>query len=457
MSFPKYAEYAGTEAEWIPRIPAHWAFLPAKALFKDRNARALNSEQQLTASQKYGVIPQALFAELEQVRVMQVVTGRDILKQARKGDFVISMRSFQGGLEYCLYDGAVSSAYVPIYKVNSEVEHGYFKFLFKEATFIKALQQTSNLVRDGQALRFSNLTQVRLPLPSPGEQTQIARFLDHETAKIDALIAEQKRLIKLLQEKRQAVISHAVTKGLDPNVPMKDSGVEWLGEVPAHWDFRKISHSFENVGSGTTPPSNVAEWYDNGNIPWVTTGELRESIVLDTRKKVTNKALEEFSSLKVHPKGSLVVAMYGATIGRLGILGVDATVNQACAVLSGPTTINISFVYYWLLANRETIISLFASGGGQPNINQDTITSLRIPVPSTIEQNQITNHLDKVLGTYDELRHESQMVITTLLERRSALISAAVTGKIDVRDWKPPADESAFDGDVQKAGMEASA
>jgi type I restriction enzyme, S subunit len=145
---------------------------------------------------------------------------------------------------------------------------------------------------------------------------------------------EQKRLIELLKEKRQAVISHAVTKGLDPNVPMKDSGVEWLGEVPAHWG--------------------------------VTTGELREKAITETQKCVTQEALAAYSSLRLYPPGTILIAMYGATIGRLGILGIDATTNQACCALVSPRQLTTRFVFYWFNVFRENLISLYATGGGQP-------------------------------------------------------------------------------------------
>ncbi|RRU90847.1 restriction endonuclease subunit S [Stutzerimonas xanthomarina] len=237
--FPKYPEYKNSGHEWVGEIPSHWYVYRSKNIFSERNVKALESDEQLTASQKYGVIPQRLFSELEGQKVMQVILGRDILKKAEVNDFVISMRSFQGGLEFCSYSGAVSSAYVPLY-ANREIDNRFFKHLFKSVSFISALQNTSNLVRDGQALRYNNFVQLSLPFPSLNEQRTIGAFLDHETARIDALIEEQQRLIELLKEKRQAVISHAVTKGLDPTVPMKDSGVEWLGEVPAHWRVIKL-------------------------------------------------------------------------------------------------------------------------------------------------------------------------------------------------------------------------
>ena len=245
-------------------------------------------------------------------------------------------------------------------------------------------------------------------------------------------------MIELLKEKRQAVISHAVTKGLDPNAPMKDSGVEWLGDVPEHWDLKKIFHSFASIGSGTTPKSDEEKWYSDDGVPWVTTGELRENTIFNTTKHVTHAAVLSHSALKLHPAGSLVMAMYGATIGRLGILGVDAVTNQACCVLSGGKNLDIKYVYYWLHVFKETIISLYSTGGGQPNINQENVTSLRVSAPDVPEQTTIARFLDQQTAKIDELISHAHQGIDLLKERRSALISAAVTGKIDVRGWQMP-------------------
>ncbi len=273
-----------------------------------------------------------------------------------------------------------------------------------------------------------------VPSPSQSEQTEIIAVLDRETASIDAIIAKKTRFIELLKEKRSALIIHAVTKGLNPNVKMKDSGVEWIGEVPEHWERRKIAHAFECIGSGTTPPSDQDKWYSDGEIPWITTGELRETVITETSKCVTIKALEEFSTLRLYPAGSLAMAMYGATIGRLGILGVPATTNQACCVLSGEISLSIRYAYFWLLAFKQQIIDLYAAGGGQPNINQEVIAFLRVPAPNLVEQATITAFLDRETARIDLLTQKTQHSIDLLKERRSALITAAVTGQIDLRE-----------------------
>lgn len=269
-------------------------------------------------------------------------------------------------------------------------------------------------------------------MPPLSEQHRIASFLDRETAKIDALVAEQQRLIELLQEKRQAVISHAVTKGLNPNVPMKDSGVEWLGEVPEHWEVRKLSQLCEGIGSGTTPKSDRLEFYEDGTVPWVVTGDLNDSMLGECANRVTDRAINEHSTLRLYEAGSVVVAMYGATIGKAAILGIPATVNQACCVLPPSGGILSEFVLLFVLAARTHLLSL-ASGGGQPNINQEVIRSLRIPLPEVAEQQDIARQVRLSLNGIDSVSSLASVQVGLLKERRSALISAAVTGQIDVR------------------------
>lgn len=209
----------------------------------------------------------------------------------------------------------------------------------------------------------------------------------------------------------------------------KDSGVEWLGDVPEHWELWKMAHAFETIGSGTTPSSTDNSYY-NGSYPWVTTGELRENIITTTKKMLTKKALLHNSSLTLFPKDSILIAMYGATIGRLGKLGIDATTNQACCVMTNSKVIINNYVYYWLMGNKNEIINL-AYGGGQPNISQDTISNLKISAPDIQEQQTIANYLDKATDKIDTLISKQTKLIELLKEKRQAVISTAVTRGLD--------------------------
>ena len=302
-----------------------------------------------------------------------------------------------------------------------------------------AIQAT---IENVNAERYSRMP---IPLPPLDEQRAIAAFLVRETERIDTLVERQRRLIERLREYRTALITRTVTRGLppeaaraaglDPSPRLKPSGVEWLGDVPEHWEVLQPSMGFGQIGSGTTPQSDSDEYYD-GETPWVTTSELREETIRETAKSVSATALREHPALRLYPEGALVIAMYGATIGRLGILGIPATVNQACCVFAEETRLRASFVYYWLRAFRKVLVS-HSAGGGQPNLSQQDLRNLRIPAPAIQEQDRIAEYLDAEDAVFRGLTAEIESAIERLREYRTALITAAVTGKIDVREAAP--------------------
>lgn len=206
----------------------------------------------------------------------------------------------------------------------------------------------------------------------------------------------------------------------------KDSGVEWYDQIPEHWDKKKISFCFGQIGSGTTPTSGQSEYYEEGENNWLQTGDLNDAEIYKTSKKITDKALNTFSTLKVYPINSLVIAMYGATIGKMGMLKVETTTNQACCVLAKSNGVNEKFTFYWFLSVRDYIISL-SYGGGQPNINQDIIRNLRLHIPSTNEQLQIVSFLDQKTSIIDDLIKKKLEKIELLKEQRTSIINNAVT------------------------------
>jgi type I restriction enzyme S subunit len=209
-----HAPLRSSGVEWLGDVPAHWEVVQSRRLFAVRNEPARDSDQQLTASQKHGVVFQTDFVELEGRRVVETIKGADTLKHAEPNDFVISLRSFQGGIEWCRLSGSITFHYVVLVPVKG-VSEPFFAHLFKSMAYIQALRSTTNLIRDGQDLRYSHFVQVPLPVIPPDEQAEIALYLDRETAKFDTLTAETQRAIDLLQERRTALISSAVTGQID--------------------------------------------------------------------------------------------------------------------------------------------------------------------------------------------------------------------------------------------------
>jgi type I restriction enzyme, S subunit len=210
----------------------------------------------------------------------------------------------------------------------------------------------------------------------------------------------------------------------------KSSSVDWIGEVPSHWETWKVTHGFGLIGSGTTPKSDNQAYYEEGETAWITTSELREKEILDTKFKVTKEALNDYSTLKIYKPGALAFAMYGATIGRLGILGINATVNQACCVFDNPEQFYTKFFFYWLWMRRDVLISL-SVGGGQPNLSQDDLKKIRVPIPLIEEQEKIAAFLDYKTQQIDQLIEKKKALIEKLEEKRIAVITQAVTKGLD--------------------------
>ncbi|MDH2882198.1 restriction endonuclease subunit S [Bacillus cytotoxicus] len=212
-----------------------------------------------------------------------------------------------------------------------------------------------------QGLNFDGLKKLPVLLPPLNEQIEIVKLLDEKLSRTNSIIENTKLSVEELKNYKQTLIKQLITKGLNQNVELMDSGIDFIGEVPVGWAKKKISWIFETIGSGTTPKSTNENYYD-GNIHWLNTGDLNDGFINDTKRKITKTALDEVSSLKIYPENSLVIAMYGATIGKLGITQIPVTTNQACCVMSEAKHENIRFIFYWLLGIRKKLFLLVMEG-----------------------------------------------------------------------------------------------
>jgi type I restriction enzyme S subunit len=288
-------------------------------------------------------------------------------------------------------------------------------------------QHSVSAAQPGLSVEIINNLQI--PLPPLPEQSAITAFLGRETAKIHALVAEQEKLIELLKEKRQSVISHAVTKGLDPNVSMKDSGVEWLGEVPEHWDVLAIKWiSPVSRGASPRPIEDPKYFDDNGDYAWVRIADVSacSGVLYKTTQRLS--VLGASLSVKIHP-GDLFISIAG-TVGKPCMSAIQACIHDGFVYFPS-LTITPNFLFR--IFEAGLCYSGLGKMGTQLNLNTDTIGSIRVAVPPKKEVESILSFLDYEVSEIDALITESQHAITLLNERRSALISAAVTGKIDVR------------------------
>lgn len=306
---------------------------------------------------------------------------------------------------YWLLNSNVFNLYIDYTKTGSTVQHLY------QATFVE----------------FS------FPVPSIPEQQAIADYLDRKTAQIDTLIAKKQRQIELLQEQRTAIINQAVTKGLEPYVPMKDSGIEWLGNIPKHWDILRIRW-ISSIVNGSTPDSTISEYWD-GDITWVTPFDLGlqngKKLICDSSRKITHTGLNNCGA-SVTPKGSIILSTR-APIGHLAISGSDTCTNQGCkTIVVTQEQFNNSFLYYYLLAFKEVLQSL-GRGSTFIELSSSNLKDFVVTCPNPVEQQSIADFLDHMTAQIDELVTKTQKSIDYYQEYRTALITEAVTGKIDVR------------------------
>lgn len=307
-----------------------------------------------------------------------------------------------------------STGFAVLHPHAGQVDSRYLAYLFSTDVVVDEIVATSTGV-SYPAIQGTLLHQIRVPYPPFGTQQAIADYLDHETGRIDTMIAKLDELAETLEDRRIQLVR----------------GETLLMPDGKSWPLAPIGYLFRSIGSGTTPRGEKHYTSAGKGVPWATTSELRENTIFSTSKNVTKEAVSQVSGLTVHPTGSVLIAMYGATIGRLGILGVEATTNQACCVFSGPEKVDSKFFYYTLLGQRDDIIQE-GQGGGQPNINQGLLRRWKIPLPPFEEQRRIADYLDETTSQIDTMLAKVAELKDLLTERRAALITAVVTGRKDV-------------------------
>lgn len=419
----KYSEYKDSGVKWLGEIPKHWELVKSKYIWKESFATSEHgSEELLSVSQYDGITPAKGDSRSESLKGYKIVSQNDLV--------INIMLAWMGGLGVSNYNGIVSPAYC-IYKLIDDSNPKFLHYLYKTPLYLAEFaRHSTGVVPSRWRMYTDDFGQVLSLIPPRQEQDIIVSYLDEKIAKIDAAIAQQQKMIDLLNERKQIIINHAVTKGLNPNAKMKDSGVEWIGEVPEHWGVIKTSYVFNHIGSGTTPKSGSEDYYDNNGFYFLQTGDLNDGYINTTSRKITEKAMRD-TGLKVYPQGSLVIAMYGATIGKLGILNIETTVNQACCVLPETRMMDTRFAFYVFFVAKNDLIQQ-SKGGGQPNINQETIRNEKIVVPPFEEQKQIADYIDNIRIPIDVAIEGANKQISLLQERKQIIINEVVTGKVKI-------------------------
>lgn len=418
MSFPRYPEYKDSGIEWLGEVPAHWDIQRLKHVLSQITERAAEH-----------VNPVAL-ENIEGWSGRYVEGGSDYSGDGiafREGDLLFGkLRPYLAKV----YLSGSSGEAIGDFHVMRPCRYLSAKYAFHQLLQPQFISVVDGATHGAKMPRVGWEVMGNMPFVTPPsrEQAQITTFLDHETARIDALVEEQQRLIELLKEKRQAVISHAVTKGLDADVPMKDSGVEWLGEVPEHWELKRLGDIVEfSQGKAHEPFIDF-----NGEYICV------NSRFVSTNGQSVKRCSENFTPAKV---GDVLMVMSDLPNGRAlarsflveqsDLYAVNQRVCRIRPIAALPL-----FLFYFL--DRHPALLLKDDGFNQTHLSGNDFTHLRLNLPPEEEQLEIVKYLRAHTSKADELLAESNRNIVLLKERRSALISAAVTGKIDVRGWQPP-------------------
>lgn len=411
MEFSAYSEYKHGGVEWLGEVPSHWEVARLGNFFEQRKEKTSDKIHPALSVTKQGVFPQI-------ANVAKTDNG-DNRKLVLKGDYVINSRSDRKGSSgLSELDGSVSLIYIvlkPFKNIYPKFSHFLLRsFLFQEEFY----KYGHGIVADLWTTNYDEMRNINLAIPPINEQNQIAQFLDKETAKIDELIAKQEQLIVLLEEQRKSVISYAVTKGLNPNAPMKDSGVEWLGEVPKHWQKGRLKDFCKLITDKTSEKTNVITL---------------ENIESWTGKFIPTDA--EFESDAVTFKANDV--LFGKLRPYLAKVYLAENDGQALGdiyVLRANNLIEAGYLKFLLLSQKFIdLVNSSTNGVKMPRANWDFLGLISIFLPEVEEQKRIIDFILDKNSKIDNLIQKQQELITQLKEYRTSVISHAVTGKIDIR------------------------
>jgi type I restriction enzyme S subunit len=405
----EYKNYKKITEFWLPLIPDNWENTKIKHIFKERVEKGYPDKPLLAATQNMGVVPKNVYGN----RTVEASKDFHLLKLVKTGDFVISLRSFQGGIEYAYYEGIISPAYTVM--IQDKNNSHFFRYLFKSIRFIELLQNCVTGIREGQNIDYSKLREHLIPIPPRPEQDQIVRYLDWKVSMINKYINAKKKQIELLKERKQAIINQAIIKGLDMKVRMKDSGIEWLGKIPAHWEVKKLKRcSFMKSGVNLTS----YEIENEGKYPVYGGNGLRGFF------KIFNRSGD-----------FLLIGRQGALCGNVHKISGDFWATEHAIVVEPKKLIDINWYYYMLMLMN---LNKYSESAAQPGISVEKIENLKTCIPPLFEQREIVEYLYEKVKKIDLIVKNNECKISYMQEYRTRLISDVVTGKVNVQNVKVP-------------------
>ena len=419
----RYEKMRDSGVEWIGMVPSHWEIVRARAHFMQTNERGNQTPVLLAASQKFGVCPQD---QLEGVVKVSVGTDLQQFKSVHRNDFIISLRSFQGGFELSPFEGVCSPAY-QVFHTDDAYDVKYLRFLFKDERFIDHMNSLTVGIRDGKNIKYSDFSNSLIILPPLDEQRAIAKYLSQVSAKIDTLIGEIKASIEEYKAWKASIIYEAVTKGLDPNAEMKDSGVEWIGEIPAHWAFRKMKQVAQFA-----PKCDFSRLENDALITFAPMECIRNGY-FENRGKQLNTITGSYTP---YSEGDIVFAKVTPCFenGNICIMknlysGVGLGSSELFVLRA--RSISTEYLFYYLQHPGfvQRACASMTGTGGLKRVSSDFIQNCPLPIPTEEEQGEIVDFLNRRCTAIEQLISEKSALIEELESYKRSLIYEVVTGK----------------------------
>jgi len=437
----KYDTYKDSSVEWIGEIPSHWSIKKIKhrCYVKARVGwKGLKSDEFLSDGYSYLVTgsdfkdDKVIWKECYHIDKERY--EEDPYIQLQEEDLLITKDGTIGKLAIVKNldkPACLNSGIFVVRSTNADFSTEYLFWVLKSKSFT----QFNDYTAYGSTIQhlYQNVfVEFSFPFTSLPEQTAIANYLDRKTAEIDELIADKKRLLELYEEEKTAIINQAVTKGINPDVKMKDSGIEWLGEIPEHWEVKNLK-TIARVQTGRTPKiqNSQLDYFENGEFNWFTPADFdKNNELLESKRKIIKEAINS-NEVELFPEYSIYLVSIGATLGKVSYFRECASANQQINIITFKNGYNPLFGYYFLVGNKE-MITLEADYTTLPILNQSKTKTLIFAVPPQSEQQVIVHYIGTECARIDLKKSRTEKLIDLLTEYRTALISEVVTGKIKV-------------------------
>jgi type I restriction-modification system specificity determinant len=449
-----YPNYRQSKMRWLPAVPEHWNEQRAKTFFREVDERSKTGQEELlSVSHLTGVTPRSQ-KKVTMFKAESYVGS----KLCRPGDIVINtLWAWMAALGASRHVGIVSPAY-GVYRPHraDSFNPAYLDYLLRTRAYVAEYIGRSTGIRSSRLRLYPNqFLDIALIQPPRPEQDQIVAYLRVQDAHIAGFIKAKRDLIKLLTEQKLRIIDHAVTRGLDASVVLKPSGIEWLGEMPEHWDASRLKYCVSRIHAGGTPDTGVdGYWSDSSDgIPWLLIADVtRADRVVNSTKRLTQAGLES-KRLAVVPAGAVLYTMY-ASIGKAAILEIDSAINQAILGLEPKSNLlEAEFLFFWLRSLERHIKNL-ASTSTQANLNAAKVKALPMFLPPVEEQKLICDWIKSECRIFDDAIARTEEEIKLIREYRDRLIADVVTGQIDVRGWQPDPEDVVDDAALAALGDE---